>query len=95
MPVTNIKDITLDALIALFDPSVHDRLRELAKRETVSHLVVFEVLDLSSSQLGHRTAVAIGPGCTYTQLYQIKNQRLGDVPSRFQYPVAAAATKPG
>jgi hypothetical protein len=95
MAVTKIKDITLDALIGMFDPAVHEKLRAMAGREGVSHLVVFENLQMDSSNPGARTAIAVGPGCTYHHVYQVKDQHLGDLPSRFQYPLAAAETKPG
>lgn len=83
---TTIKEIKLTELLEMFDESVHERLiMLLAKNEA---LVVFENMDFWSSQAGNRTALAIGPNCTYTSLEQIKGRHLGDVPSRFQYPVA-------
>jgi hypothetical protein len=90
-----MKDISLEELLALFDETVHAKLTAMAAREGVSHLVVFENQMLGSSALGYRTAIAVGPGCTYHWPYQVKDQHLGDVPSRFQHPVAVAPTKPG
>lgn len=56
--------------------------------------MVFEVLDLSSSQVGHRTFLAYGPGRTHTKETAAAG-RLGDVPSRFAYAVAYADTPEG
>jgi hypothetical protein len=83
-----VKELTEPQFLELFDPSVHDRLKAVAGRPDVEALVCCECLQLDSSFAGHRTAVALGPGCTY-QVEEIeKGFRLGDVPSRFQYPVA-------
>lgn len=84
--VRELKQCSWSEFLELFDPSVHDRLRECARRDGVSHLVCFEVLDLWSSHLGQRTAMTVGPGCTYKDLDAVREGRLGDVPSRFQYP---------
>ncbi len=86
MAVTKLEKITLDALVEMFAPSVQDRIREMAAREDVTHLVVFTNIDMSSSHLGDMTAVIVGPGCTYKTLDEIKDSHLGQVPSVFQYP---------
>ncbi|HYG24484.1 MAG TPA: hypothetical protein VEH04_17025 [Verrucomicrobiae bacterium] len=82
-----IKELTEDEFLDLFDPSVHEVLKVKSKLPGADAVVCFEVLDMSSSQCGHRTALVIGPGCTYQEGHLV-DARLGDVPSRFAYPVA-------
>lgn len=86
MAVTKLEKITMNQLLEMFAPSVHENLRRMEEREDVTHLVVFTNLDLSSSHRGEQTAMAIGPGCTYKTLDEIKDSHLGEVPSMFQYP---------
>jgi hypothetical protein len=79
--------VTLEEFLGLFEPEVHDVLRGQLKKPNARGLVCFENLQTDSSQFGHRTAVAYGPGMTYDTLITLLVGRLGDVPSRFQYPV--------
>jgi len=50
---------------------------------------------MSSSNLGHRMSLAVGTEQTYTleQVLGLPYVRLGDVPSRFLYPVAYASVE--
>jgi hypothetical protein len=74
------------AFFELFDSSVHGAMRESLKRyPTAEGLVCFENLQMDSSQLGRRTAAVFGPDNTFKQS-NLHEARLGDVPSRFQYP---------
>lgn len=85
-----VRELTEAEFLALFDPEVHEAIRANARKDGVEAVICMENLDMWSSQLGHRTALIVGPGCTF-QLKQIEtlpNFRLGDVPSRFQYPTA-------
>ena len=77
---------SLGDFLALYDPEVHAAIIERLNRRDVSGVVSYENLDLCSSQCGHRTALIYGPGCTYKTLDEAAAGRLGDVPSRFEYP---------
>jgi hypothetical protein len=85
--VTRAKRLgSLDELKALFNPSVHGALEQLAR--DARHIVVYENLDMWSSRFGHRTALKVGPGCSVESLEQALEIWLGDLPSQRQYPVA-------
>ncbi len=86
MPVTALREVSKEEFWKLFDASVHASLDAQWRREDVSHLVCFTCGDMWSSLCGHRTALAIGPSCTYKTMDESRENRLGDVPSRFQYP---------
>ena len=78
----------------LFDEEVHPALERVIRRDGVSHIVCFENPNMNSSEFGHRTAVIAGPGCTYRTLDMALEGRLGDTPSRFQYPTFFAEVPP-
>lgn len=59
----------------------------LAKRPGVTHIVVFENINLDASQGGRKTAVVVGPSCTYKSLDDVRDKHLGSAPSDHQYPV--------
>lgn len=82
-----IKELSLDKFLNLFDKSVHNKITMLSKLDGTEALVCFEVLQMDSSCFGDRTCLAVGDGRTY-KLNDLKIIRLGDVPSRFAYPVA-------
>lgn len=77
-----MKEITMKELCDMFDKSVHEAIERISKRDDVSHVVVFENQDFCSSEFGKRTAMIIGPGCTYKTLDDIKNRYLNDLPSQ-------------
>ena len=86
-----IRELSIGDFLALCDESVHSAILQAAARyPDRTALVCFENIDLSSSQLGHRTACVVGPSNTFRSLEHLTQPgvRLGDVPSRFQYPVA-------
>lgn len=85
------KEITWTELLAQFDPSVHDALRDVAALPGTTHLVVYENRLLDSSAAGSRTAIGVGPRRTYRSLDEAYGGHLHDPPSRRQYPVAHAA----
>lgn len=89
--VTNPKELPWGEFLVLFDAEVHAALNRAATRPGVTHLVCFTNLDLCSSQMGHRTACVVGEPYTYRNLDMAREGRLGDVPSRFQYPTEYAA----
>ena len=88
--VGGMTPVTLDQLLSRFDESVHDKILAQAARSDVTHIVVFENLDLCPSRLGDRTALAVGPGCTTTTVEEAAGRWLHDLPSMRQYPVAYA-----
>lgn len=77
-----------ELFLGMFDPSVHAAIESRLARPGVIGVACFENQDFSSSRFGDRTALIYGPGCTIKTRDEIAKQRLGDVPSRFQYPVA-------
>jgi hypothetical protein len=76
---------TLDEILAKMDNPRDVRIAIRFNRATA--VVLFECLDLSSSNLGARTVLCVGPHCSAKGLADINGQHLGDVPSRFQWPV--------
>lgn len=85
-----LTELTLEHLLDRFQAQVWDKILEQAARPDVTHIVVFENQDLCSSRLGDRTALAIGPGCTYQNIDEVASKWLHDLPSMRQYPVAVA-----
>lgn len=85
-----LKELTPNDFLNLFDPSVHSAiLASAARYPDKEALVCFENIDMSSSQIGQRAALVVGPSNTYKLEDIIKpGARLGDIPSRFQYPVS-------
>lgn len=85
-----IRKVNEVEFLDMFDPSVHDQiLASAARYKDCEALVCFQKLDLSSSQRGQTTALVVGPSNTYKLSDIVKPEaRLGDLPSRFQYPVA-------
>lgn len=84
-----VRQVSWDHMIELADKSVRERLCTAADREGVAGMVMYEVLDMSSSQHGRRSFLVYGPGCVSAKtLEEAIAGRLGDVPSRFAYPVA-------
>lgn len=86
------RHVSLEDFFRLFDQDVHGKIRGAALADGATHVVCFENLDMWSSQAGARTALVVGAKQTYTleQILRKPFSRLGDVPSRFQYPVAYA-----
>jgi hypothetical protein len=81
-----LEQITLEALVALFEPTVRPQILSLAQSNpTDKGLVVFENIDMSSPNLGQRSVMVVGPSRTYKTIEECEGQHLGDVPSRFQY----------
>lgn len=77
----------IESLRDLFDEEVHEKIDQVIDRLKPSHMVVYEVIDFTSSQAGHRQVMAVGPGLSVDTLEKAIEGRLGDVPSRFAYPV--------
>ena len=85
--VTRAKRLgSLDELKALFDPSVHGALEQLAR--DARYIVVYQNIDFWSSRFGETSALRVGPGCQVESLEEALSIWLGDLPSQRQYPVA-------
>ncbi len=80
--------------LALFDESVHGAVTAARLAQGTSALVAFENMALDSSRMGERTAMRVGPGCSYTLEEAVKSH-LGQTPSVFQYPRAYTDEVPG
>lgn len=86
-----VDELTREELLQHFDRSAREKVRALWQPDAEA-VVLYQVLDMSSSQLGRTSAMVVGPeekGFSYT-LAKALAGRLGDVPSRFAYPVAFA-----
>lgn len=84
-----IKELSKDEFLALFDPSVHGAILLAAKTVKAEAVVCMENLQMDSSRFGDRVALCVGAECTYQIAHcEQAGFRLGDLPSRFQYPVA-------
>lgn len=55
------------------------------RRPQVQYAAFFINQAMDSSEFGRCSWMAIGPGCSYTTVSELVGQRVGDVPSRFQY----------
>lgn len=87
------KHVAFEDFLKLFDEGVHGKIRGSALGDGVTHVVCFQNIDMWSSQLGRRTSMIVGSKQTYTleKILRDPSCHLGDVPSRFQYPVAYAS----
>ena len=81
-----VKEVSEQEFLALFDESVREKIKSSARTCKAEVVVCCEVLQMDSSQFGKRTVLCLGPHCTYPVSEIEKGLRLGDVPSRFQYP---------
>lgn len=85
-----MKQLKETEFLDLFDPSIHDKiLASAARYPDCEGIVCFENQDLGIvCRRGlERKALVVGPSNTYTLSdCQKPGARLGDVPSRFQYP---------
>lgn len=75
-----------DLLAYILNVESREQVNRSMNREGVIAVVIFENLDLSATGFGK--AVMVGPEFTYKTVAEAAAGRLGDVPSRFQYPVA-------
>lgn len=90
--VSACRHVSFDDFLSLFDKKVHDKIREVAKQDGVTHVVCFENLDMWARHLGKRTAMIVGTkqSMTLKAVLQTPGFRLGPAPSRFEFPVAYA-----
>lgn len=86
-----VKPMSKAEFYALFAPETQDELERKWVGDTgLTGFVCYENLQMDSSQFGTRTALAFGAGFSAPNPERAVEMypRLGDVPSRFQYPVA-------
>lgn len=96
--VVRVRHVSFEDFLKLFDEEVHGKIRASALQPGITHVVCFENLDMWSSNHGHRSSLVVGvkpagaeiPSWTLERVLSTPHFRLGDVPSRFQYPVAYA-----
>lgn len=84
-----IEDVDRETFFAMFDPDTHAQLEEMLGRDSATGIVAFENLQMDSSSFGARSAVIVGPTCTFTSIEACSTIWLKDLPSERQYPVAA------
>jgi hypothetical protein len=82
---TKLEELDLASFLAKFDDSVREALLIKLQNDGVDALVGFENVNLSSSALGARTALTVGPGCTYKSVAEVEGQHLNDLPSQRMY----------
>jgi hypothetical protein len=78
---------TLDSILERMDPSTHHAIREAIHVNQATAIVLYRNNDMCSSHLGESTVVCIGGLCSSQSLDSINGLHLGDVPSRFQWPI--------
>lgn len=84
---TEIAELDERTFLAFFDPEVHTMLRVRHQFPGVEATVCCQVLALDSSSAGRKSALVVGPGCTFG-LDEVPEIVLGATPSVFAYPVA-------
>jgi hypothetical protein len=82
-----IKELEKAEFLELFVKELHGQIERIAQRPGVDAVVCFETaaLEVIADRGYGRRAMVVGPECQY-QMAHLENARLGDVPSRFQYP---------
>lgn len=95
MITTMTKYNTLTEALATHTPSMNPDqdatkiIRTLEKTQPrATQAVLFVNLDMSSSQFGKWTVMAVGPKQTYKTVEALEGNHLFDLPSQRQYPVA-------
>lgn len=81
-----IEQVDRETFIKLFDIEIQYKIEDNINRSDVDGIVYFVNMQMDSSNLGMSTGLIYGPGCTYKTAEEICKGRLGDLPSRFQYP---------
>jgi hypothetical protein len=83
-----VRELNETEFLGLFDASVRDRIKANSQKPGVDAVVCFENLQMDSSEFGKRSALIMGPGCSHALTEIETGGRLGDTPSRHQYPTA-------
>lgn len=83
-----IERLLLDKFLELADAAMQHQIAALLNSPGVNGIMCYEVKQIDSSQFGRRSFMTFGPDRTVKTLDEAMQHRLGDVPSRFAYPVA-------
>lgn len=81
-----MREVSLKEILDKMDPSVHQQILDGVKVQQATHVVLFENVDMSSSRIGERTVVFVGPKNTYKTPEECEGKWLNDLPSQRQYP---------
>lgn len=79
-----IRQVNWSQLLEMVDEDIRGRLAAMASKDGVSGVVCFENMQVGLL-CGQRHFMIYGPDCTYKD---VPTGHLGDVPSRFAWPVA-------
>lgn len=74
-----------------FDEKVHKDILACWRKAGTSAMVMFEDLELGPDKRSYGKALPVGPDWSYKAVEHVQGQRIGDVPSRFQWPTACVA----
>src|SRR5688572_32732748 len=85
LPVGELVELPLDQFLALYPEELHPQLNELLSKQGVDALVDCYNPDFWSSQCGCRTAVSVGPGCTFKSPKELEGKWLGQAASDRKY----------
>ena len=94
MKLDQEKELSAPEFFLLFDASVHEQMLISVEKFQASHLVCYEVCDLSSSSLGDRSVLPIGGSASTADLTEASVLRMGNLPSNFQYAVSYMTVTP-
>lgn len=86
-----LRCVTMECLLSKFDPSVHGAILDRIQVMQATHVVLAENLQADSPQYGRRTALCVGPECTYRTPQECEDRWLRDLPSERQYFIEYAA----
>ena len=81
-----MQQVLITEILSMMDETVQQKVLDLALEPATKGIILFENVDMWSSNLGHRSVLCFGPDRTCKSIEEIKGQHLGDVPSRFLYP---------
>ena len=80
-----IKEVSQAEFFALFDPEIHEAIKQSARGYKSEYMACYECLAMDSSNLGARSAMGVGPNNTVKTLAGL-GAPLGQTPSQFLYP---------
>lgn len=87
------RTVSFAVLLSMMDPSVHENIARAVENSDSTHVALFENLDMSSSHLGERTVLCVGPNNTYKTVADLDGSHLYDLPSMRKYPTMVASTR--
>lgn len=82
----SIKRVAFKEMLKELEPEVVIGVKSMAEKTAATGLVLFRNMDMSSSNFGCSSIVAIGPTCTYKTVEDCEGTYLNDMPSQRQYP---------